>query len=987
MMRNLLLSVGFFLAASLVVYSQSGTLKGRIIDKDSKEPIPFCNIIVEVTGAQKGGATSDFDGNYTIKPINPGTYDVKATYVGYKPKMVIGVIIRADKITFLDIEMEATTVTLETFEVIDYKVPLISKDQTSSGGTVTAEEISKMPNKSAAAVATTVGGVYSADGEVGSIRGQRSENTIYYIDGIRVTGSTALPESAIDQVSVVLGGIPAQYGDATGGIINVTTKGPSRKFGMGIEAQTSQYLDPYGYNRVGVNLNGPLIKSKDPSKNVSLLGYFIAGEFIYNQDGRPSATDLYKVKDDVLASLEETPLRPTGTGSGTYYNSYFLRMSDMEKINSSLNSSNYQINVSGKIDVRTSPTVDLSFGGNYSMYDSDNYNFFHSLTNYNNNSHSYGHTWRVFGKFTQRFPADNDSKSLINNVFYTIQADYTKTMDVDEDARHRDDLFSYGYIGKFTTYKTRNYTSTQEYDPVAGLYGYLMDNWQDTLYTYEPGTANPILANYTSQYYDMHPYIPNRNSVILSEGGILNGRGPEDIYSLWANPGALQSGYGKSDSEQIGIDLMASADIGNHAIQFGLQYQQRAYNGYNVDPTQFWSKMVQTTNWHIRELDLLNPQPVFIDGIFQDTINYYRKYDANSQFYFDKQLRQAMGLAMDGLDWIDVESYDVNTHTLYYFDKDGVQRQAVLEDGLNINMFSPDELLNEGDQIVGYYGYDAYGNKLKDKPTFEDFFTQKDENGNYTRAIAAYEPIYMAGYIQDVFAFRDLIFNVGLRVDRFDANQKVLKDKYVLYPAKTVKEVSDFGSHPSNMGPDYVVYVDNVTNPTKIMGYRDEGVWYNAKGVEVVDPEAELNAGNGVSPYLVDPNNRTIQAEAFEDYEPALNFMPRIAFSFPISDEALFYAHYDILTQRPTSNFFSSPTDYYFWEVRGNPTINNPDLRPEKTIDYELGFQQKLGPTSSLNLSAFYREVRDKIRATVLQEPIRQPIIRITTLTLEPSRV
>lgn len=963
MLRNLLLIVGILVIASLAGYSQSGTLKGRITDKDSKEPIPFCNIIVEVAGAQKGGATTDFDGNYTIKPITPGTYDVKATYVGYKPMMVTGVIIRADKITFLDIDMEVTATTLETFEVIDYKVPLISKDQTSTGGTVTSEEISKMPNKSAAAVATTVGGVYSADGEVGSIRGQRSENTIYYIDGIRVTGSTALPESAIDQVSVVLGGIPAQYGDATGGIINVTTKGPSRKFGMGIEVQTSQFLDPYGYSRVGLNLNGPLIKSKDPNKPVALLGYFLAGELIYNQDGRPSATDLYKVKDDVLTMLEETPLRPTGTGSGTYYNSDFLRSSDLEEINSSLNSSNYQVNFSGKLDVRTSPTIDLSFGGNFTMYDSDNYSFFSSLTNYDNNSHSYGNTWRVFGKFTQRFPTDKDSKSAVKNVFYTIQADYTKNQNVNEDANHRDNLFNYGYIGKFTTYKRRNYTPTLEYDPVAGLWGYLMDNWQDTLYTFEPMDVNPILANYTEQYYMMHDNIRNRNEVILSEGGILNGRGPKSIYGLWANPGTLQSGYGKNETEQIGIDLMASGDIGNHAIQFGIQYQQRSASSYNVAPTQFWSKMVQTTNWHIRELDLANPQPVFVDGVFQDTINYFRKYDPNSQFFFDKQIRQAMGLPVDGLDWIDIESYDIYTQTLYYYDKDGVQHQAYLPDGFNIEMFSQDELLNEGDQIVGYFGFDAYGNKLTDKPSFEDFFTKKDANGNYTREIGAYEPIYMAGYIQDVFAFKDLIFNVGLRVDRFDANQKVLKDPYVLYPVKTVKEVTDLGPHPSNMGADYVVYVDNVTNPTRIMGYRDEGVWFNASGAEVVDPEQDLDAGNGVSPYLVNPDDRTIQAEAFEDYEPALNFMPRIAFSFPISDEALFYAHYDILTQRPTSNFFSTPTDYYFWNVRGNPTINNPNLQPEKTIDYELGFQQKLGPTSSMNISAFYREVRDKIQS------------------------
>jgi len=74
-----------------------------------------------------------------------------------------------------------------------------------------------------------------------------------YIDGIRVRGSSALPPSAIEQVSVILGGIPAQYGDAVGGIINVTTKGPSRKFGAGIEIETSEFLDKFGYNRAGLN--------------------------------------------------------------------------------------------------------------------------------------------------------------------------------------------------------------------------------------------------------------------------------------------------------------------------------------------------------------------------------------------------------------------------------------------------------------------------------------------------------------------------------------------------------------------------------------------------------------------------------------------------------------------------------------------------------------------------------------------------------------
>ena len=88
MFRKLLFITAVVLTASLSAFSQSGALKGKIIDKKTNEPIPFANIIIEQGGRQSGGTTTDFDGNYTIKPIPPGKYDLKATYVGYKPMMV-----------------------------------------------------------------------------------------------------------------------------------------------------------------------------------------------------------------------------------------------------------------------------------------------------------------------------------------------------------------------------------------------------------------------------------------------------------------------------------------------------------------------------------------------------------------------------------------------------------------------------------------------------------------------------------------------------------------------------------------------------------------------------------------------------------------------------------------------------------------------------------------------------------------------------------
>jgi outer membrane receptor for ferrienterochelin and colicin len=64
-------------------------------------------------------------------------------------------------------------------------------------------------------------------------------STWVYIDGIKVRGSSALPKSAIEEVSVITGGIPANIGDATGGVINVSLRNASAKYTGGVELITS----------------------------------------------------------------------------------------------------------------------------------------------------------------------------------------------------------------------------------------------------------------------------------------------------------------------------------------------------------------------------------------------------------------------------------------------------------------------------------------------------------------------------------------------------------------------------------------------------------------------------------------------------------------------------------------------------------------------------------------------------------------------------
>ena len=246
MLRKIYLIFVFALIVNFA-FAQTGTLTGVITDALTGEPIPFANIVAEKNGNQIGGTTTDFDGNYTIKPLEPGKYIVKATFVGYGAVEVTGVIVSANKITNQNVKLQEG-IAIGEVKIIEYKKPLLDADNL-SGETKTSEEIVALPTRKVSSVAATTAGIYQQDeGDAVNMRGSRSDATEYYVDGIKIrTGDVGIPTSGIEQVTVITGGLPAKYGDATGGIISVTTKGPSSRLFGGLEYETSSLFDDYHY--------------------------------------------------------------------------------------------------------------------------------------------------------------------------------------------------------------------------------------------------------------------------------------------------------------------------------------------------------------------------------------------------------------------------------------------------------------------------------------------------------------------------------------------------------------------------------------------------------------------------------------------------------------------------------------------------------------------------------------------------------------------
>ncbi len=988
-MMKRLLSILLFLAGiqTVALAQTTGELKGTITEEDGKTPIPFANVVIEENNKMVTGQSADIDGNYWIKNISVGTYTVKFSSAGLPQYTQTGVNITAGSITFLSPKMKAD-VTLKEFVVSTSKIK-IDPGNTSEGGTYSRKEIMNNPSTTTLGIVNVTAGVYTRDGAIQNFAGSRQDATIF-IDGVKVRGGgSTIPRQGAESVNAILGGVPAKYGDVTGGIIEITTRNISNQFFGAIEGRTSQFLDNFGHHYVSGVIGGPMIKRKG-KEGKPLAGFMLALEAGYDLDPTPGFGGWYRATDDARNRIINDPLRlPPAGQSGTRLNAEYLGVYDFEKSSYRLNADRQYINGNAKIDINPAKNTFISIGGYVNARQQKAWDYNNSMFNWDRNGRTQAFTWNIYGRITQYFEGKKDDKGKykgLKNAMISLQVDYLKGFTKTEDVQHENRFFNYGYVGKFDVYRAPTYA--YGYDDSLDMSGYLFTGYQDTSVAFTPSSINDQIAAVTSQFYSLYPQsegFHDQLTSIINTGGIINGYGPDNVYDMYRSPGFAYNGYSNFDNNQFRINFTGTATIGDHDIGLGFEFEQRTDASYTIAPVGLWTIARQLTGSHLGTLDLANGMPVYNSSMsYQDTINYNPLYVSDplrpgfglGQSLFDYNLRQKLGLSVNGLDYINIDGLDPD-----FFD---------------LNMFATDELYNSGNNLITHIGYDAYGNRVEGRSSFEDFFLEKDANGFNTRPTSAFQPIYMAGYIQDKFSFKDIVFSVGVRIDRFDANQKVLKDQYSLYDTRKAGDV-DWNLFPSsyvvpgNVEDDWVVYVVDENNPTSgaPLGFRDGDTWYNADGEVINDPTLLRNSSGRVQPYLTDPatssvsegGSKTVGAglfNAFTDYVPQVNVMPRISFSFPISEKTLFSAYYDVLTQRPTlfdgnQNLAQmNPLDYLFWDNAsyntGNKRFNNPNLRPERTTEFSLSFRQILTESILFKIRAFYKELRDMIAVVKVQE-------------------
>ena len=886
------------LALPALAFAQNtGKLSGRIVDSSTGDGLPGATVVVEGTTF---GTATDVDGQYFIIGIPVGTYNVQASFVGFQTKRVENVQISTGYTREIDFEL-APGVELDEI-VVTYEKPLIQKDAIGVPKIVNSEEIVSLPVRGAAAVAKIQAGVVSKEGESTlNIRGGRGSEVTYYIDGVKVIGTTAVPQSAIEEQEMIIGAINARYGDAMSGIINITTKSGSPNFFGSVEALTSESLDDFGYTLASATLGGPIIPGK--------LSFFVSGEFLNEDDRDPRAVGQFSLTDAQLDDLRAAPIgflatddagnqvllpipnsladgatltvdddgNPDVSSGGLTFSdgttvavpgnvdlaslslnpasrAEYLTQSDFQDEAFKRARGNENISLSGNLTWNVFSNGRLRVGGRYNTGEFDNLVLTGRFSTFSDRRSTFSpdmariaerDDYQVYATWTQY---------LSDNTFYQLQVDFSDREGENYDPRFGngfDDLLNYGDI----------------HNPVhAALIGYKNVSLVPETRIDDHGTAD------TSDDTEFTVNVPTYNHR-YEDGIVINDETTAGLVSLVGGTG---NSYFKFHNQQFRLQASATTQLGSHQIEFGGEYEQRTEREWGISAS-----------------------------------------------------RLARYVADGNPEQIDPNDPDQNPN------------------GYNSYSEIPSFIL-EG--LVGYYGYDVRGQNEVDTENFSNFLNLDKNKPDADYNIAPYEPIYYGGYIQDKIEFRDIVLNLGLRVDVFDNNQRVFRDKFARRP---IVRAGEIGGAPAGIENDYAVYFSG----DDVVGYRDlNGNFYDAEGQRTNSADVLLNG-------LVRQSDSQITEDMFEDYEPQVTWMPRIGVSFPITDQALFFASYGVVSQRPSDRNFASLD-----VLQGTSGASNNNLLPETTTKYELGFRQRIGARSALTLSGFFHQINNLIQLRNLRE-------------------
>ncbi|HTX19166.1 MAG TPA: TonB-dependent receptor [Bacteroidota bacterium] len=226
----------FFVNAGPLVGQTMGKVSGTIVDRDTKEPLVGCNVVILGT---RLGATTDIDGSFFILNVLPGEYNLEASMIGYQKVMLEEVIVNSGRTTTANFVLTSTTLVQGEVEVVA-KRPDVQPEKTSTSEIVRSDDVKMVAGMRDVTDVISL----AADVTDGHFRGGRTGEELYTLQGMGIVNpldatSAFVPIlSAVEEVEVSTSGFGAQYGNAQSGVVNITMKeGKSDKWNTSFDAR------------------------------------------------------------------------------------------------------------------------------------------------------------------------------------------------------------------------------------------------------------------------------------------------------------------------------------------------------------------------------------------------------------------------------------------------------------------------------------------------------------------------------------------------------------------------------------------------------------------------------------------------------------------------------------------------------------------------------------------------------------------------------
>lgn len=221
MKKAALTMIAGFVAA--FTFAQTGGINGKLVDNFG-EPFAFAHVWVEVSG-EKIITTSDINGRFTVAGLNSGTYDLYATSAEFPNYTLSGIKVTKETNYLGDLVMGENL--LGEIIIDDWIEPLVDIGNPTEIKMTSVEIDNNANEKNFLALLSSMSSdivVLEGTNDV-VVRGGRPGAMLYFIDGVKQTGSLeGVIGGSIQNISAYAGGIPAKYGDTTSGVIAVETK-------------------------------------------------------------------------------------------------------------------------------------------------------------------------------------------------------------------------------------------------------------------------------------------------------------------------------------------------------------------------------------------------------------------------------------------------------------------------------------------------------------------------------------------------------------------------------------------------------------------------------------------------------------------------------------------------------------------------------------------------------------------------------------------